>query len=227
MRCSYKLTGYSLSDLANFIGGEKKIFPYHVVTDENLQRNKLTLTINHFNNQNDFEKFSEKNTLLITNLQKLVIQYCISDVLLLKKIMERVYPILDKFESNLKSYSGGGLAVKFFFNKCNSKKIEEKINNKLDLYVRNSFFGGRCEVYGNPDYRSQSRSIQHYDFPSMYGTCMLEKYPVGNFSYVIKPKNFYLPGFYKIKYRENSFLPVLPIKYNKLMFMNGLKIGTY
>jgi hypothetical protein len=46
-----------------------------------------------------------------------------------------------------------------------------------DEYIRQSYYGGRCEIFGNP---IENDVIHHFDYSGMYGQCMLEKYPHGN-----------------------------------------------
>jgi hypothetical protein len=99
----------------------------------------------------------------------------------------------------------------------------------MDTLIRPAYYGGTCEVYGNPE---EGDFIVHYDFTGMYGQCMLEKFPYGK--HTIKEANFNIdePGFYCIDFYsdKNTNIPILPhhrIKNNKLMFTNGLMTGTH
>ena len=97
--------------------------------------------------------------------------------------------------------------------------------NKFDNdYYRNAYYGGRCEVFGNP---LRHEYVHYFDFSGMYSQCMLEKFPIGrplishnNLSY----KNV---GFHTIRFKCDSYLPFLPIRKNKLFFPNGVMVGTY
>jgi hypothetical protein len=62
--------------------------------------------------------------------------------------------------------------LKIFNKNFNYQKIPLKLNKNLDSVLRESYFGGRVEVFGNTD-----EKIYHYDFPGMYGFCMQEKFP--------------------------------------------------
>jgi hypothetical protein len=88
------------------------------------------------------------------------------------------------------------LSFHTFYKKFNFKKIEKFIEKEKELYIRDSYFGGRCEVFGNPN----NYKIFHYDFPGMYGLCMKEKNVFGKsyFKYDIGEDKDLKPGFYNI-----------------------------
>eukprot|EP00347_Sterkiella_histriomuscorum_P012325 403369026 len=81
---------------------------------------------------------------------------------------------------------------------------------ELDKIIRNSYYGGRCEIYGNP---GKEDLIYHFDFNNMYGQVMLEDFPTGELKYLSNPENFDKPGFYFINAKSlKMFIPILPIK---------------
>jgi hypothetical protein len=118
------------------------------------------------------------------------------------------------------------MSHKLFYKNYNFKNISEKIFKKDEEYIRNSYFGGRCEVFGNP---YDNEHIKYFDFSGMYGQCMMEKFHNGKGSYYLN-SDYNLPGFHSIEYKSNlNFLPVLPSRSEngKLIFTNGDNIGTY
>jgi hypothetical protein len=124
-----------------------------------------------------------------------------------------------------KSFSSASLSHKLFYKKYNLKNIKEKIMKNDENFIRNAYFGGRCEVFGNPE---NNEHIKYYDFSGMYGQCMQEKFHNGNSKYY-KNADTCLPGFHTIRYRSNfNFLPILPVRVdNKLFFPNGEYTGTF
>mgnify|MGYP003524951123 FL=1 len=125
------------------------------------------------------------------------------------------------------SYSAPSIAIKVFFKKFNSMKIEPKIKLVEEKYIRNSYFGGRTEVFGNP---KSGELIHYFDFSGMYGQCMLEKFPIQIKEFKFENLNLSEIGFHTIEYESDSYIPILPTKNNfdsKLMFKNGKQKGTY
>jgi hypothetical protein len=116
-----------------------------------------------------------------------------------------------------------------FYNKFNTKKVKKYIKKDEEIYIRDSYFGGRCEVFGNP---FKENSVYYFDFKGMYGQCMMEKNVLGNseFIYDIDKDSELRPGFYNIDWESNMDIPVLPHHNqinNKLLFCNGNGNGTY
>jgi hypothetical protein len=108
--------------------------------------------------------------------------------------MEKIIFILKEFGVNIKNvYSGPSLALKIFIKNFNKNKISFSESGFYDKLARKAYYGGRCEVYGNPRH---AEYIYHYDFSGMYAQCMQEKFAFGN--YTIKTNNFDLnkAGFY-------------------------------
>lgn len=119
------------------------------------------------------------------------------------------------------------LALKIFEKKFNPFQIKLSGNELLGKYLLNSYYGGRCEVYGNRDI---GEKIIFYDFEGMYGLCMKEPLPWGNWTIVHNPTNFDQPGFYFIKYNSEMPIPVLPHRSaitGKLIFPNGKSLSGW
>ena len=120
--------------------------------------------------------------------------------------------------------TAGGISIKNFyrFNGFIRKGVPLDIENMLRPY----YFGGRCEIFGNP---TKGKKILHFDFRGMYGECMKGLVPSGKQTISTSNLNYReVPGFYYIKYFQNmKDLPVLPFKGDKLFFKNGLFEGLY
>jgi hypothetical protein len=104
---------------------------------------------------------------------------------------------IDIIKTNI--LSSPSLSYYSFFKCFNIKKINKFITKEMELYLRDSYFGGRCEIFGNPGINKENKFIYHYDFPGMYGLCMKEKNVFGDCFF----QNEYnseelLPGFYNI-----------------------------
>jgi hypothetical protein len=143
--------------------------------------------------------------------------------------MQIIFKLVRGFDINITDvYSAPSLALKIFEKKFNNNQIKLKYKSILDNLVRPAYFGGRCEVYGNPQINEK---IFHFDFSGMYAQCMLQNFPHGNYKIIESNFNLNIPGYYCIDFYANQqYLPVLPhhrLKNNKLMFTNGILSGVY
>lgn len=132
----------------------------------------------------------------------------------------------------LNSYSNSSVSKKIFTKCFNIKKIPLSILRVKDDIFRESYYGSRCEVFGNCF--SSKEKIFHFDFPNMFGLCMLQKFPIGRVSKVKKPKDISKIGFYKVRVSSsNKFIPVLPHRrddsnsFNTIVYSNGVFEGFY
>ena len=226
-RCSYKLLPISLYNISIGFDLKKKMdYPYDFVNKEKIFWKK-TIPRNVFKSEEGFINYNK-----ILDLKKYTIIYCENDCLITKSFVEKIYKIfftnfkIDIISNNI--LSTPSLSFFTFYKKFNLKKIEKFIDKEKDLYIRDSYFGGRCEVFGNPI----SSNIFHYDFPGMYGLCMKEKNVFGKsyFKYDFEKKEDLKPGFYNISWKSNMNIPVLPHHNHinsKLLFCNGEGNGTY
>jgi hypothetical protein len=168
----------------------------------------------------------EKNTEKIYNLKNETIKYCFNDVTLTQKILLNLFKIIDteSLEIRKKGLSSPSISHKIFYKFYNNFSIEEDIKLDYESYIRPSYFGGRCEIFGN---LLDNEHLKYYDFSGMYGQCMLENFHNGNCLYKIC-NNFEKPGFYNITYKSDNEIPILPFhSKNKLMFLNGEMTGTF
>lgn len=222
-KCSYKLIPLSLDKLSElFLKKSKKIFPYKILNENTLKRRVLLLREEHFNTPADYKNFYIENKKLIINTRELVREYCESDVWLLAGVLNKYFLLMKSWNISIKNcYTASSISINLYYKIFN--KITKKYNTTIDNYIREGYFGGRCEVFGNA-YKNEQ--ILHYDFKGMYAQCMLERVPI-NQPKLEYPSEIVKPGFYKIKFKQNLDIPILPIKNDKLYFANGVFIGTY
>lgn len=221
-RCSFKLMPFSLEIVSSQIDGYKKMkYPYEILNENFNDKIKLSDVVK---NINEYETY-----LLDLDLKSYTILYCNNDVVITKKIVETFWETLKNFEIKINSnnYSISSIAVNLFFKKYNKFNIDKKLDKVIDKYVRKAYYGGRCEVFGNP---RNNEKIFHFDFKGMYGQCMLEKFPVGRHDFRFDIKEIMKPGFYSIEWEWSGKYPILPLKDNvfgKLMFYEGKGEGLY
>lgn len=223
LRCSYKLTLLSLKKLAELADiKHKTIFPYKIL-DHNIQP---TTHINQsmFKNNAEFIEFSKKYGDTI-NTYNVLEEYCKNDAYITKKSIIKFWKIIEEngLHNNNKILTAAKLSIENYFK--NNIIIKKKIKIKYDRIIRKGYFGGRTEVFGNPE---NDETLLHYDWSGMYAQCMCEKILGGE---IIESEiiiNIEHPGFYYIHFSQNMDIPVLPIKiYNKLIFANGEFKGWY
>jgi hypothetical protein len=86
-----------------------------------------------------------------------------------------------------------------------------------------AYYGGRCEVFGNP----KNKIVHYFDFSGMYAQCMKELFPLGKKYFTKENLSIYNRGFHSVKIKVNDYLPFLPYKGNKLLFPSGVFTGRY
>jgi len=228
LRCSYKLLPLSLDKISNGfnIENKKMDYPFLFVNDQNINW-KGYIDKKYFKSYQGYKEYNE-----LLDLKKYTIKYCENDAFITKIFVEKISIIFYKnFKIDIisnKILSTPSLSFFTFYSKFNIKKVEKTIKKEKELYIRDSYFGGRCEVFGNP----KNNKTFHFDFPGMYGICMKEKNVFGesNFFYKICEKENLKPGFYNIDWESNMKIPILPHHNqinNKLLFCNGEGNGTY
>ena len=203
------------------------IFPYKFSNLNNLYYIGESPKSLFFNKEEDYEKFIANNKNFF-NFKEYSIKYCSRDVLITSSFMSNIQKIVKSFDINIKKiYSAPSLSLKIFDKKYNNNKVSIKYNTFLDDQIRDSYFGGRCEVYGNP---YEEEKIYHFDFSGMYGSCMKEKFCFGKYKINKECIKVEKPGFYFIEYYSEMSIPVLPhhrINDKKLVFTNGNLKGIY
>lgn len=223
LRCSYKLTLLSLKKLAELADVEHKtIFPYKIL-DENIQEithiNQLM-----FKNEDEFKKFVIKYGYVI-NTYNILEEYCKNDAYITKQSIIKFWKIIvdNGLHNNNKILTAAKLSIENYFKK--NLIIKKKIKIKYDRLIRRGYFGGRTEVFGNPE---DDEILLHYDWSGMYAQCMCEKILGGEIIESELIHDIKHPGFYYIHFSQNMEIPILPIKLNgKLVFANGEFKGWY
>ena len=223
-RCSYKLTMLSLKQgCKELLNVEKLNFPYKIL-NTNIKK-IIKLKIEDFNNYEEYIEFKKKNNLII-NTDKILKEYCINDVIITKKLINEYWKQLKNIglEDNGKMLTASSIALYNMYKTV--KNVKKNIKKDVDELIRKNYHGGRTEVFGNSF--NKDEIILHYDWAGMYGQCMEEKLPCGEYyttEYV--DKTFKTPGFYSIHFEQCMEIPVLPIKEDKLYFKNGIYKGIY
>jgi hypothetical protein len=122
----------------------------------------------------NFQNNTDQNEALFLFSSKRLQNYCLNSanvIFCFISILTQIF--LSEQNLKLTNYlSISSLAFDIFKKKFNYLKVPLKIPVNLDIVLRESFFGGRTEVFAN-----SNRLIYHYDFPGMYGLCMREKFP--------------------------------------------------
>jgi hypothetical protein len=212
----------SLHDLSSLSNETKLEFPYQLLVFG--QNRIIKVREGDFNSNCSFLKFVGKHGRII-DFYKVLKEYCISDVVLLKKGMETYFSILNKIFKLPKKLplTAASLSAFIFFKEPNL--IKKKISVRFDDLIRKAYYGGRCEVFGN---LNGDECALHFDFKGMYSQCMTQNIPAGELIIQHECLNFESPGFYHICFEQNFHIPVLPIHINnKLMFANGTFEGWY
>lgn len=124
-----------------------------------------------------------------------------------------------------------GVSKKIFLEIFNNFNVEFLTRKETYQEIKDSFIGGRCEVIGNP---KKGEEILYFDFPSMYGHIMLEKFAWGK-PRIEETVEIKKPGLYWVEVlSENMNIPVLPHKKEsekeweqEIMYTNGRFEGIF
>jgi len=222
-RCTYRIFCLPLIGLSKFLQNNSRfIFPDKALTYDLIVKKYVYLDCSHFSDENDFIMFKNTNNLYV-NIYDIVLKYCENSVITLMEVFNLFKNKFSLIGINIlsKNYSISALSIKYFIKNFNS--VNRSLHLSYELYIRNAYFGGRCEVFGN---KNNNENIYYFDFPGMYSSCMVENYPTGIISFD-HPLEIKKPGFYCINYTSNMDIPILPQKYDKLYFANGTFIGTF
>lgn len=198
-KCSFKLLPLKLADIGIYSQQGAKHFINH--------REISSL------NYNDL-KIKEK-----------VLAYCKQDVHLVADFLKEFYKILEYSNTFFKINSLSSFSFHLFRTYYNNENIDLNFDITRDSLTRPMYYGGRCEVFGNP---RSDEYIYHMDFSSFYTNIMLESYPLGPLV-LTNPSTFdkekIVDGFYEVLVESNMVIPILPFKCpktKKLLFPNGI-----
>ena len=215
LKCSYKMFPLSLKKIGQLIKEKEKIeFPHEFAKKENLY---------YIGDKPRNEKIKD------WNFKKEAIDYCFNDCEITKKMLEKVTRSMSVQEKEifLQSRSISSLSLNTFKKKFNNFNLETSMDIDKDEMIRNGFYGGRCEVFGN---KYADEKIFHFDFSGMYAEIMKEEFFFNNIE-IEKSNEISEGGFYKVDLISDDMdIPVLPFKEKKdgkLIFPNGRWTGTY
>jgi hypothetical protein len=199
--CSYKFFPYPLSMAWSIIETTKKAHIDHMEINEG----------NFMSKKDD------------------IIEYCKIDCIIVYEIMSKFKIITSSIDSNILdyAYSISGLSLKLFNKIYNNYDVKINLDVDIDAIFRQSYFGGRCEVFGNPE---SGDLIYHYDYSGMYAQIMTEEFCFGEFKIIENPDKIEKDGFYYISVYSLMDIPILPHKSkndSKLVFTNGHFSGLY
>lgn len=201
LKCSSKLLPLPLSDIAFLFNIPNKKFFDHSIVNEKIINNLI------FKNN--------------------CIEYCVHDSLIVSRFVEKLYYSVSKYSDLSNIYSISGLALKIFLKNFNSFQIKTEKSLEFDNMLRPSYYGGRCEVFGN---LKKNEKCFHFDFSGMYTNRLTEDYPVGEYEIIYKVDKIERNGFYFVEIYSDLLLPILPYrdeKSGKLLFPNGFFYGLY
>ena len=202
-QCSSKILPLSLKDIAFRLNLPKKMDLDHA-------------SINSLNFMNK-------------DIMESVIEYCKRDVYITQLFLSKINDELRNIYPGwwIWSYTVSGLALKIFDSMFN-KFIKLNIKTEDDNLIRPAYYGGRCEVFGNP---IKGDFVFHYDFSGMYTNRLKESFPYGDFTISNRPKKMDKMGFYHVRVKSNiNPIPILPYRCEitkKLLFPNGEFSGFY
>lgn len=226
-RCLYKLLPISLNKVSEIENIKKRAFPYKFICKENLFYVGISPNID-FWNKKDYMNHVSCPSDQVFNFKKEIELVCSDNAKLVKILVENLFSIIEKNYPKVfyNCRSTAGLSHKIFFTYHNIKNIPQVITKSEEEYIRDSYYGGRCEIFGNLE---ESEHIKYYDFKGMYAECMLEKFHNGIGCYS-NETDFTKPGYYSIEYESNfDFLPVLPFhtETGQLLFPNRKGTGVF
>ncbi len=216
IKCSYRMFPLSLKKIGKLlkIEREKTEFPHEFAKEENLYYIGDHPVHKNWKNW-DFKKEASK--------------YCMNDCYITKKMLEEINLNMENDEKNIfkKSRSISSFSLNIFKEKFNKLNAETRILLKNDEMIRQGFYGGRCEVFGNVE---RGEKVFHFDFTGMYSEIMKDNFHF-NKAKVKKVSKMEKPGFYTVDvFSDGMDIPVLPFKEKKegkLIFPNGRWTGTY
>lgn len=228
IRCSYKIIPLSINNIGKMINKNKNLFPYKFSCLNNLHYIGSVPNISYFEDIS-IEEYNEYIKMhKIFDFKKISIEYCFNDLKILNNVLVNIIHIVKKYNKNIikTSYSFSSISFKLFKSFFDKHKIcEYNINISEYEYIKKSYFGGRCEVFGNP---KENEIIHYFDFSGMYSQCMKNKFPIGIPKFETHNLDINKIGLHSVKIKSDMIYPILPIHYNKkLLFPNGIFNGVY
>jgi hypothetical protein len=138
--------------------------------------------------------------------------YCENDATMVTRFLTKVSLSLNGLERLNNVYSISGLSLNIFKKNYNTYNIFLRTDKVFDTLIRPSYYGGRCEVFGN---LKNDEKCFHFDFSGMYTNRLMEEYPYGDYIINNSPKKINKIGFFYVSVYSNLDLPVLPYRDEK------------
>jgi hypothetical protein len=198
-----------------------------------LDKNYEKLEFPHgFVNRDNFSKYIGEHPVLKEvkdwDLKEECIKYCIRDCKIVREMLRIIFQ--EKYlNENMKARSISSLSLEVFKEHFNNLNLETKLDKKYDKIVREAYFGGRCEIFGNV---KEGEKIFHFDFTGMYSEIMKEEFCFGKIKIIkeVAIEKKIEEGFYDVDVVSNDMnIPILPFRSEegKLLFPNGVWRGVY
>ena len=231
------LLPFNLSDLGYSFNVETKkdFFPYNFVQSDNLDYVGPLPDIKYFDQPDNFIFRYQLMINWYTNnwsLKQETLNYLSKDLISLHQILVKMDSIIfSNYRINITSHRTiASLSIANYrsnFLKCD--ELLPKSKGELEVAIRSSYYGGRCEVF-----KPFGNNLYYYDKNSLYPSAMLQDMPVGQPTYSLIKDIYKIFGFVKVKVTtpDNLYIPVLPCRINtdkgfKLFFPLGSWTNWY
>ncbi len=215
-KCSLKLFPLPLKKIGKLLNKEheKLDFPHDFINKNNFN--------NYIGEHPIFKEIKQ------WDLKKECIRYCIRDCKIVREMLRIIFDE-KQIKKEMKARSISGLSLEVFKENFNKLNLETKLEKKNDKIIREAYFGGRCEIFGNA---KEDEKIFHFDFTGMYSQIMKEEFCFGKIKIIkeVKNKEQIKEGFYDVTIiSKEMHIPVLPFRNEdgRLLFPNGSWRGLY
>jgi hypothetical protein len=104
--------------------------------------------------------------------------------------------------------SVASISTNLFLRQFNEFKIKLENKKEIDESIRPAYYGGRCEIFGNP-YKNCDQ-ILHMDYNNMYAEILKTNFPTGDLYVEKNVKDLSKEGFYFVDVISDLRIPVLP-----------------
>ena len=142
----------------------------------------IFLRENDFNNRADYDYIVSKCTTTTTLFKILTVYFSKTNETLHDSLLNffKMFTIKANFSILTRNnFSASAISLNLFKKLSPKLNIFDVIPESLECKIRESFIGGRNEIFGNPP--SNGDEISYFDFISFYGTIMQENnFPVGS-----------------------------------------------
>lgn len=147
-------------------------------------------------------------------------QYLMSDCIGLYEVMQTFMGIFKDWKVPLRDTLSQQAMLTF----RSMLKYPIPSHKKIEGFIRNSYYGGRTEVFK----RTNEETVYYFDFNSLYPYVMY-KYPmpVGKYKKVKYPDSENIGFAEAVVNIPNRLIPLLPYRTNKLVFPIGKIRGFY